>query len=71
MMDVWGDALVAPSDFALDLSSINQLAPPHTSKIIGRATREKVLERIRAALVLAGLQYQTDRRLADVTSARG
>ncbi len=58
-IDVYAEALAGFLDFALSPGSIDHWSPPHESERIDDATRERILERIEAALEFGG--YKVDR----------
>jgi len=53
-IDVYAEALAGFLDFALWPGSIDHWSPPHESERIDDATRERILERIEAALEFGG-----------------
>ncbi len=55
-IDVYAEATVRFLDFALWRESIDRWAPPHESEPIDDATRERILERIEAALEFGGFK---------------
>ena len=60
-IDVYAEAMAGFIDFALWPGSIDHWSPPHESEQIDDANRERILERVEAALEFGG--YKVGRSL--------
>lgn len=58
VMDVYAEAMARVLDFVLVPGSMQRWSPPHESEAIDDAARERILERVEAALEFAGYRVE-------------